>query len=83
MAVKLHPHARERLVERGATEQEVVEAVQSGESYPVKFGRVGFRRNFPYNSSWRGKRFSVKQVEAIAVRQGSDWLVLTVLVKFF
>ena len=72
MVVRLHPHARERIIERGATEEEVKETVRSGETFPVKFGRVGFRRHFPYNDLWQGKRYSVKQVEAIATRETSD-----------
>ncbi len=45
MGVKLHPHAIERLTERGATEAEVIATVETGETFPAKFGRTGFRRN--------------------------------------
>jgi len=48
MNVTLHPHARTRLVERGATEAEVIETVRKGERFPAKYGRTGFRRNFPF-----------------------------------
>jgi hypothetical protein len=44
--VRLHPHARDRALLRGATEEEVIETVRTGESFPAKFGRTGFRRNF-------------------------------------
>jgi len=37
--------------ERGATEAEIVDAVVAGESYPVKFGRMGFRKTFSYMRS--------------------------------
>lgn len=83
MTVRIHPHARPRLAERGATEDEVVETVRFGESFTAKFGRTGFRRNFVYNSLWRGKTYATKQVEAIAVQENNDWLVITVIVKFF
>ena len=46
MNVRLHPHAAARLIERGATEEEVVNAVETGEKFSAKFGRTGFRRNF-------------------------------------
>lgn len=82
MRIRLHPHARTRLVERGATESEVIATVQAGERFPVKFGRTGFRRNFTYNGMWRGRRYSTKQVEAIAVPE-DGWLVITVIVRFF
>ena len=82
MNVRLHSHARERLAERGATEEEVVATVQSGERFPAKFGRTGFRRNFVFDSEWQGRRYATKQVEAYAVEE-NGWLVITVIVKYF
>ena len=83
MMVKLHPHAKMRAKERGATEEEVIATVKYGERFAVKFGRSGFRRNFPYNSLWRGKHYANKQIEAIAVQENDNWLVITVMVKYF
>ena len=83
MPVRLHPHAQARLAERGATEQEVSATLEHGESFPAKFGRHGFRRNFPYNGVWRGKWYATKQVEAYAIREGEDWLVTTFVTRFF
>ncbi len=68
MKVRLHPHALDRLTERGATEEEVEQAVLGGEQFPAKFGRIGFRRNYAYNRSWRGKTYGTKQVEVFAVQ---------------
>lgn len=42
MNVRLHPHARSRLIERGATEAEVIATVESGTTFPAQFGRTGF-----------------------------------------
>jgi len=52
--VRLHKHAQERMIERGATESEVTSTVEEGETFPAKYGRTGFRRNFTFNSLWRG-----------------------------
>jgi hypothetical protein len=82
MNVRLHPHAVERLAERGSTEEEVVATVLEGESFPAKFGRTGFRRNFIFGGEWRGRRYATKQVEAYAVEE-EGWLVITVVVKYF
>jgi hypothetical protein len=82
MNVRLHPHARERLVERGATEKEVIATVLEGETFPAKFGRTGFRRNFAFDGEWLGRRYATKQVEAYAVKE-DGWLVITVIVKYF
>lgn len=82
MSVRLHPHALDRLAERGATESEVVATVESGEWFPAKFGRTGFRSNFRFDGEWNGKRYATRQIEAYAVEE-DGWLVITVIVKFF
>lgn len=69
MIVRLHPHAMDRLAERGATEEEVHATVQAGEQFPAKYGRTGFRRNFPFGKKWRGRHYKTKQVEIYAVQE--------------
>jgi len=81
--IRIHPHARERIEERGANEEEVVETVRKGEWFPAKFGRIGFRRNFPFDNLWRGKRYGTKQVEVYAVEEEDAIVVITVIVKYF
>ena len=83
MSVRLHPHAKERLTERGATEDEVIVTIETGESFPAKFDRTGFRRNFPFGALWRGRVYATKQVEVYAVKEGEDWLAITFVTKFF
>lgn len=83
MPVKFHPHARERMKERGATENEVKATVEHGERFPAKFGRTGFRRNFLFENEWRGRHYRTKQVEAYAVQEGADWLVITIITRYF
>jgi hypothetical protein len=70
------------MVDRGASEAEVIATVQEGERFPAKFGRMGFRRNFPTAGRWRGREYKNKQIEAYAVKD-DGWLVLTVIVKYF
>ena len=82
MEVRLHPHARSRLQERGATEEDVRLTVETGERFAAKYGRSGFRRNFLFNREWMGKQYATKQIEAYAVEE-QGWLVITVVVKFF
>jgi len=83
MVIRFHPHARERMAERGAMDYEVFAAVEKGERFEAKFGRVGFRRNFVFEKQWRGKFYRTKQVEVYAVRERRDWLVISVLVRYF
>ena len=83
MEVRLHPHALARTSERGATEAEVITAVRTGERFPAKHGRTGFRRNFGGDWRWRNKPFDTKQLEVYAVEEDDGWLAITVIVKFF
>lgn len=82
MKITFHPHAKERMQERGATEDEVKLTVRGGEKFAAKFGRIGFRRNFDYDGEWNGKIYHTKQIEAYVVEE-EGWLVITVLVKYF
>ncbi|MBN2009606.1 hypothetical protein JW960_09715 [candidate division KSB1 bacterium] len=81
--VTLHPHARMRLTERGATENEVIDTILRGETFSAKFGRTGFRLNFNFDAIWRGKKYGTKQIEAYAVEEQERWIVIIIIVKFF
>jgi hypothetical protein len=83
MAIRFHPHAQERMAERGAAEDEVRATVEQGEQFPAKFGRTGFRRNFTYNGEWRDRYYRTKQVEVYAVQEDADWLVVTIITRYF
>jgi len=57
--------------------------VKQGEQFPAKFNRTGFRRNFPFNNEWRGRYYKNKQIEVYAVMEGADWLVVTIITRYF
>ena len=80
--VRIHPHAAERLVERGASEAELLATLEGGERFPARLGRTSFRRNFRFNGEWRGRTYAMKQLEAFAVEE-DGWLVITVIVNTF
>jgi len=46
--VRFSRHALQQMSERGATEEEVLEVIRSGEPVPAKHGRLGDRENFQY-----------------------------------
>jgi hypothetical protein len=71
------------MLERGATEEEVGATIREGEQFPARFGRQGFRRNFVFKALRRGRRYHMKQVEVFATWEDSDWLVISVVVKYF
>jgi hypothetical protein len=83
MAIRFHTRANERMKEQGTTEDEVKSTVAEGEQFPVKFNRTGFRCNFFFDSKWRGKHYRIKQVEAYAVQENTDWIFITVITRYF
>ncbi len=68
MKVTLHPQAKERLAERGATKTEVIATVMEGEQFQAKFGRIGFRRNFNVSKAMAWACIATKQIMAFADR---------------
>ena len=82
MTITLHPHAKDRLGGlRSDGEAEVSATVEFGEQFPAKFGRTGFRRNFPFDALWRGRRYASKRAEGDAVKEGEDLAQKGVIVK--
>ncbi len=81
--IVIHPHAKIRALERGTTEHEIIDVVETGEIFPAKYGRVGFRKTIIYNDIWQGKLYYGKQIECYAVQEQEDWLVISLLVKYF
>lgn len=76
-------HAREKMLDRGASEEEIEAAIRSGSSEPTRKGRLMFRKNFAYNEPWRGKHYAVKQVAPIVAEECDRFVVVTVFVYYF
>jgi len=83
MPIRIHPHAMQRIRERGATVAEVRLTISQGAVSGAKFGRTRFRRVFRFKAMWNGKYYARKQIDAFAVTMGGDHLVVTVIVKYF
>jgi len=52
-------------------------------AFRQKFGRQGFRHHFHFDGVWRGHRCRTKLIEAFAVEEEDDWLVISLIVKYF
>lgn len=73
-------HARDKMADRGATEEEVIAAIQFGSAEPARKGRWLCRKNFPFNAQWRGKSYAIKQVAPIVAEESDRLIVVTVFV---
>jgi hypothetical protein len=76
-------HALEQMADRGANASDVEIAMHEGEEIPAKQGRKAFRKNFAFNSQWKGRYYEVKQVVPIVAEEADTLVVITVYVFYF
>jgi hypothetical protein len=76
-------HALDRMLRRGVTRAEVEATIREGEIAPAKKGRLAFRKNFPFESDWKGKYYDIKQVMPIVAEEHSQFAVITVYAFYF
>ena len=82
-SIVFSPHALQKMVDRGTTETEVEATIHEGNPEPARKGRVMFRKNFAFNSQWRGKHFAVKQVAPVVAEEANRLVVVTVFIYYF
>lgn len=82
MKFKLIEHAKERAIERGATEDETQMVFSSGNEIQAKKGRKGKEMVFEYGREWLGKTYSQKKVRVIYVEENGEIIVITVKVYY-
>lgn len=82
-AVRLSRHASDYRVSRGFTEQEVIEAIRSGEWQPAKLGRLECSKDFAFESHWNGVYYQTKQVRPVFVQEADEIVVVTVYTAYF
>lgn len=71
------------MIERGASKEEIIEAIANGEAISVKHGRIGYRKNFQYNNKWSEKFYRIKQVMAVVKKETNRIIVITVYTFYF
>jgi hypothetical protein len=81
--IEFSPHVRDQLVDRGTSEEEIKLSIRDGEKVPAKKGRKAYRKNFNFESYWKGKYYSTKQVIPIVKEESDRIVVITVYVYYF
>jgi hypothetical protein len=79
----LSGHAQQQLRSRGATMQEVVEAIVTETWQPAELGKLECRREFVYNAIWNRRHYKKKQVRPVFVDEPDEIVVVTVYVYYF
>ena len=83
MDIIIIPHAWERMSQRGALYEEVVETVKNGVRYSAKYGRNGYCLKFRNERGPRRSGYDMKKLKVYAVDENSTVVVITVIVKYF
>ncbi len=73
----------DQMVDRGTSEEEIKLTIRDGEEVPAKKGRKSYRKNFNFESYWKGKYYSTKQVIPIVKEESNKIVVITVYVYYF
>lgn len=83
MRIRLSSHAKLQCKERGASEEEVIEAVLHGVREPAKKERYICKYNFRFDACWQGKRYAIKQVAPVIKEEIDEIVVITVYTFYF
>jgi hypothetical protein len=81
--IEFSDHARQQMIERGATETEVRLAIEQGDTEPAREGRTMHRKSVDFEADWRGRHYRSKQVAAVVAKDGDKLVVVTVYVFYF
>lgn len=81
--IRLSGHAREAMLSRGATEQEVMDAVRLVPWEPAEQGRMQCRKEFVFGRDWNDRIYGTKQVRPIFAEEADEIVVVTVYVYYF
>jgi uncharacterized protein YuzE len=71
-------HAGDKLHERGASEEDVREAIRVGERERAQRGLFLYRWNREFNSVWEGRYYRVQQVAPVVAEEEDRLVVVTV-----
>lgn len=82
MEVQIGSYALLRANERGATEIEIRDVLETGTPLIVKNDRLGKEKVFQFEEVLNGKYFKQKKISVIYTIENSIVIVITVIVKY-
>jgi len=82
MKIKFVEHARERMANRGTSEEEVKTVLVSGTETWARKGRKAKEMVFEYKAEWLGKIYPQKKVVVIYTKENEEIVVITVKVFY-
>lgn len=81
--IRLSGHASAQILFRGATEDEVPDAIRDEPWGPAEFGCLQSHKDYAFNREWNGRMYSTKQVRPIFAEESEEIVVVTFYVYYF
>ncbi|MBI4491059.1 MAG: hypothetical protein HY694_18410 [Deltaproteobacteria bacterium] len=82
MEIRIDPHTLERAEERGTTEEEIKDVIDTGFEVPAKYGRMGKAKIYPFQQARLGKYYEQKRVEVFYITEGGAIITVTTYVFY-
>jgi hypothetical protein len=80
--IDIPDHALRQMRERGATAEEVIDAIRTSTWRPARDGRLQCRKTFPYRQRWRGRYYRAKRVRVFFV-EGSEMITVVTIITYY
>ena len=80
MIIQIDPHTLERAAERGASEDEIRDVINTGSAIRVKGSRRGNAKVYKFNSKRFDEFYKQKKIEVIYTIEDDNILTITVYV---
>ena len=82
MHIRIEPHTLLRAIERGASEDEIINTINNGIAIMAKSNSLGKFKVFDFNESRNGKFYEQKKLEVFYVIENNEIITITVYVFF-
>ncbi len=82
MKIQIDPHTLERAEERGASEEEIKDVIDTGAVIPARRGRLGKAKVYDFKQKRHDKHYEQKRVEVIYTLEKDTVVTVTVYVFF-
>ena len=82
MKIRTDPHTLARAEERGTTEEEIRDVINTGFPVPGKYGRMGKAKVYDFRQDRHGKYYEQKRVEVFFTAEGETAITVTVYVFY-
>lgn len=82
MQIQIEAHTLERAQERGASEAEIKDVIDTGAPIPAKYGRIGRGKVYDFKQQRHNKYHEHKRVEVYYIEQDKILVTVTVYVFF-